>query len=215
MFDRQKIAMILAEFLGAGILSSVVLSMVARTSFPFFAAAGAGFTMLLLVIAVGDVSGAHANPAVTLGMWTLKKIKTEQAVVYIAAQMLGGLVAWKLGQYLLNTNLVNLATTKFDWRVFVAEAVGAMIFGMAIAGATYKNLTGLQRAALIGTGLFLGILVASLGSNGVLNPAVALGIRSWNFAYITGPIVGVVVGMNVYALTMLEPVKPASRSKKR
>ena len=63
----------------------------------------------------------------------------------------------------------------------------------------------------------LGILVASTASNGILNPAVALGIRSWNFVYVAGPVLGAIIGMNLYAQLFADRptrVKSASITKK-
>jgi glycerol uptake facilitator-like aquaporin len=53
---------------------------------------------------------------------------------------------------------------------------------------------------VIGGSLFLGIHFAAHTSNGVLNPAVALGIGSFSLAYIWGPIAGAIVGALLYRL---------------
>jgi glycerol uptake facilitator-like aquaporin len=54
------------------------------------------------VLAFGGVSGAHVNPAITFGTWTARRIGTLRAISYIAAQLLGGLAAWQLYQYLVD-----------------------------------------------------------------------------------------------------------------
>ena len=46
----------------------------------------------------------------------------------------------------------------------------------------------------------MGVIVASVVSNGVLNPAVALGIQSWGIEYFVAPLVGGLIGFNLYAL---------------
>src|SRR5690606_29756089 len=91
-------------------------------------------------------------------------------------------------------------TGSFDWRVLVAEAVGALVFTFAFAAAVYQRYEGGKAAALIGGGLFMGIIIASVASNAILNPAVALGNQSWARAYIFGPIIGGVIGTNLYVL---------------
>ena len=53
MFGRQKLAMIVAEFLGAGILTMSVYTIIARTSFPLFSGMAAGLTIAVLTMAVG------------------------------------------------------------------------------------------------------------------------------------------------------------------
>ncbi len=197
--------MVVAEFMGVAVLVTAVYSMVARTTFPLFGGLAAGLTLGLLVHTIGSVSGAHVNPAITLGLWSVRKIKTLPAIAYIAAQMLGGFAAWMLINYFLGSDIQSIAN-KFEVKVLIAEAIGALIFGFGVAAAVYQNYEGTKLAFTVGASLTIGILVASLASNGVLNPAVALGLQSWNWAYATGPIIGSVVGMNLYALIFADDV---------
>ncbi len=207
MFDQKKIAMIVAEFLGAALLTVALYAVLARTAFPLFTALAVGVTYGLLTLIFGAVSGAHANPAVTIGKWTLKKIDTPQALVFVAAQVLGGLGAWSLLKYFTGRSLTSIAADKFDWKVLVAEAVGTAVFTFGIAAAVYMKFEGAKLATVVGASLFLGVLVASMASNGVLNPAVALGIQSWDWAYATGPLIGAIVGMNLYGLVFVAAKK--------
>ncbi len=204
MFGRNKIAMVLAEFLGTATLTAVVYTIVGRTSFPLFAALAAGGTVAVFTLTVGAFSGAHLNPAITLGLWTIRKVSTKHAVVNIAAQFLGGLAAWSLLKYFLGHNLESVAGAAFSWKVFTAEGIGAMVFAFGFAAAVLNKLESTKAATVIGASLFLGILVASLASNAVINPAVAVGIQSWSWAYATGPLVGALVGMNVYGMVFAE-----------
>lgn len=199
MFGRPKIAMVVAEFLGAATLTSVVLAVSkSGVGFSYFIAGGLGLAMALLVLVVGSASAAHYNPAVTVGLWTVRKIRTLDAVVYLAAQFLGAVAAWRLVVYLTDQSLKNIAGRTFDWRVLVAEGLGALVLTLGVSAATYKGLKGLEWAAAVGGALFLGVLVASLASNGLINPAVALGVQSWSKAYVVGPLLGGVVGANLY-----------------
>lgn len=200
MFSRQKVAMVVAELMGVVVLATAVYAMVGRTTFPLFAGIAAGVTLGLLVHTIGSTSGAHVNPAITLGLWSIRKVKTVQAIVYIAVQMLGGFAAWKLAQYFLGNPLQSVAGEEFVLKVLIAEAVGAFVFGFGVASAVYQKYEGTKLAFTVGASLTIGILVASLASNGVLNPAVAVGIQSWNWAYAVGPLVGSVFGMNLYAI---------------
>lgn len=201
MFSRNRFAMVVAEILGTAVLTSVILS-VSRSpiGLPYFVALAAGLTLATLVLTVGPTSGAHANPAVTLGLWTIRKISTLEAVVYIAAQFMGAAMAWRMYMYLTDGAVKNIAGKNFDWRVLVAELVGTFIFTFGIAAATYQKVEGGRKAAIIGLSLLLGILIASAASNGLLNPAVALGVQSWSKAYVFGPLVGSVLGMGLYSL---------------
>lgn len=217
MFGKRKIAMIVAEFLGAAILAMAVYSMLARTSFPLFSGVAAGVTLAILVMVIGSVSGAHVNPAVTLGLWTIRKVSTSRAVVYIIAQMLGGLAAWGLIRYFLGHSINSIADSKFNWKIAVAEMVGTFIFTFGFAAAVYQKLDSDRKGLIIGGSFLLGILVASLASNGILNPAVALGIQSWSWTYAVSPLIGGVVGMNIYSLlfTDLPAEKVTNRTKGR
>jgi len=216
MFGRQKIAVITAEFFGTATLAVAIFSMARYPNIAsFFPAVVAGLTLGLLVLIVGPVSGAHVNPAVTLGLWSIRKIKSAQAVVYIAAQLLGGLAAWMLLEYLTAGTLfplTQMTSRGFDLKVMISEAIGTFVFTFGIAATVTRQYEGLQRAAAIGTSLTVGVLVAAFASNGILNPAVAIGLRSVSVAYIVGPIIGGIVGMNVYSYLFTDQQKTKQRS---
>lgn len=201
MLSRKNVAMLLAELLGTAILTFSVLAVTkSAIGIPYFAAIGVGLTLSVLVMVLGATSGAHFNPAVTLGQWTLRRIDTVKALLYVVMQFAGALVAFRLYEYLTVQPLESIAGTEFQWPVAVAEIVGTAIFGFGIAAALYQKYEGGKLAMAIGGSLAVGILVAGVASNGLLNPAVALGVQSWNKAYVAGPIIGAVVGMNLYAM---------------
>ncbi len=209
MFGQKKIAMVVAEFLGAGFLSLVFYAMLARTSFPLFSGLAAGLTLAVLILVVGGISGGDFNPAVTVSKWVMRKTDTANAVVFIAAQVLGGLAAWGLIRYFIGHSLTSLAGAKFDWHVFVAEGVGTAVFVFGAAASMIQKMDATKCAFVTGASFAVGVLIASLGSNGLLNPAVALGIQSWDWSYAVGPLAGAVVGSNVYAM-----LYQASKAKK-
>jgi len=207
--------MTVAEFLGTAALAVVMYTMIARTSFPLFSALAAGGTLAILSITMGlEGNGLHLNPALTLGLWTTKKVKTIQAIVMIIAQMLGGLAAWGLLKYFLGHSLQSMAGTSFAWKVLIAEAIGAGFFTFGVASAVLQGLGQARTAAVAGTSLFLGILIASIGSNAIINPAVAVGVQSWNWAYAAGPIIGGIVGVALYGL-LFAPVSVVAKKTTR
>ena len=201
MLARSKIAMILAEFVGTATLTSVVLAVSkSGIGYPYFVALAVGLVVAGITLSLGAVSGAHLNPAITLGLWTVRKVKTMPAIVYIAAQLLGGAAAYLLFSYFIGQSFKN--TGHFESKALVAEAVGAFIFSLGWAAAVYQKMEAGRAAAVVGISLALGVMVASpvLGA-GLLNPAVALGVRSWVWAsFVLGPILGAVIGFNLYAL---------------
>ncbi len=201
LFSRQKLATLVAELLGTFTLTFAVLSVSkSAIGIPYFVAIGAGLTLAILVLTIGKTSGAHVNPAVTFGMWTVKKISTVEALLYIAVQFMGAAFAWRLYTYFINSSIPNIAGKDFNWRILIAEAVGTLLFTFGIAAATYQKYEGGKLAATIGGSLIVGIVVASAISNGVLNPAVALGIQSWSKEYVIGPLIGAFFGVNLYAM---------------
>jgi glycerol uptake facilitator-like aquaporin len=205
MVDKKTVAMLVAEFLGAAVLTLVVLSVRGSAiGIPYFVAIAAGLTVGLTWLTSGGVLGVQMNPAVTLGLWTIRKIQTAQAVLNIAFQLLGAYAALGIFTYFTKTHLQSVAG-HYDARVMLAEAVGAFVFSFGIAAAIYKEYDALLTAVVGGLAFVVGIIVASTVSNGLINPAVALGIKSWSWGtYVLGPVVGAVVGMNLYSLVFAD-----------
>jgi glycerol uptake facilitator-like aquaporin len=201
MFSRKKVAMLVAEALGTAVLTFSVLAITkSAIGIPYFVALGTGLTLALIVTMFGSASGALVNPAVTFGLWTVRKLSTLDAVSYIAAQFVGAISAMRLYQYVLARPVLSIAADKMDWRVFVAEMVGTAVFTFGIASAVYQKSAGGKLALTIGGSLAVGVLVAGVASNGLLNPAVALGVQSWDKTYVLAPLAGSFVGMNLYSL---------------
>lgn len=205
MFGRQKIAALVAEFLGAGVLTLLVLSVQRSTiGVPFFVAIAAGLAVTLMSFTVGGTSGGHFNPAISIGFWTARRITTLRTIVYVVAQLLGGYAAYGLYTYFVGNHLQSVGG-HYSGKILVAEAVGTGIFGFAFAAAVYRDASRAVAASFVGLGLMIGIVAASSASIGLLNPAVALGARAWVWGtYVLGPILGAIIGINLYALLFTE-----------
>ncbi len=206
MFRKNKLAMLVGEFLGTGLLTLVVLSVKnSQLGLPYFVAAAAGLNVLLLTLALAGISGAIFNPAITIGLWTVRKIKTLQAIFYIVVQFAGAAAAWWLFTYLTKVHDVPNSGT-YSARLLVAEALGTFVFAFIWAGAVYQRFGLYAKALAIGGGLTAGVLVASLVTGaGNLNPAVALGVRSFGWGTtLLGPIIGAIIGYNLYNLLFVE-----------
>lgn len=212
MFTKQKIAKLVAEFLGTGILALTVLSVSASNiGIGYFVAIAAGLALLLLVVALGSVSGAHLNPAVTLGLWTIRQVQTYQAVLYVAMQLLGGVAAYALFSYMTDRTWEN--TAEYDGRVLTAEVLGAAVFTFGVAAALFQRLQGVTRAAVIGGSFALGIMIAASASSAFLNPAVALSAQSWEWGtYVLGPVLGAVIGFNLYNILFVASENKLAKS---
>jgi glycerol uptake facilitator-like aquaporin len=206
MFGKRKIAAIVAEFLGTGILTLLVLSVQRSTiGVAFFVAIAAGLTLAVLMFAIGSVSGAHVNPAITIAMWTARKVSTITAIVYVAVQLLGAWAAYYLYTYFVNNKLQPVGG-HFSGRILVAEAVGTGIFALGWASTVYQGYSKATSAAIAGTAYIVGLIGASAASIGLINPALALGVRAWVWGtYILGPVLGAIIGMNLYGLLFASP----------
>lgn len=205
MFRKNKLAMLVSEFLGTAVLALAVLALShSQLSYPYFIASAAGLTLVLLVVALAGISGAVFNPALTIGLWTVRKLRTLQALSYIIAQFAGAAAAWYLFVYF--TKLDNAKNNGiYDARLLVAEAAGTFVFSFAVASAIYQRLSLGLKAFMVGGGLTAGAIIASLGSAGVLNPAVAFSVHQFGWGtYVLGPVLGAVVGFNLYNLLFVE-----------
>ena len=184
-----------AEFVGTWLFSlAVALSLAGK--FPVATPVIAALTLGLFVYTIGSISGAHLNPAVTIGLWTIKKIATTDAVKYIIAQFLGAGATYFLAPSLAATASLTALNSA---AVGSAEFFGAIIFMFGIAAVVYGKVPVDASGATVGGSLLIGLsLAAAIGSNAVLNPAMALAIGSFSWLYVLAPIAGSIAGMNLY-----------------
>lgn len=181
----------LAEFIGAlGLTLAVIISLGGAISLP--TPVIAALTLCLFVYSVGHISGAHLNPAVTIGLLSLRKINLRDAVGYIISQFLGAGAALYIGRLMVSSPSMLVVNSP---AVFLSELIGTFFFAFGIASAVFGKAPTNMSGIVVGGSLLLGISLASVLSNGVLNPAVALGIGSFSWSYLFGPIAGSLLGM--------------------
>ncbi len=205
---RKQVATLVAEFLGVGVLTLTFLSVQRSTiGIPYFVAIAAGAAVAVAAYFIGDISGAHLNPAVTLALWTARKVGTVLAAAYIIVQCLGAWAAYGVYHYFVNTTVQSIGG-HYSARILLAEAVGTFVFALAWGAVAFrKSESANGRGMLLGGGYALAIIIAAVAGVGIANPAVALGIRAWSFAgtmgwgtYVLGPVLGAVIGINLYGL---------------
>lgn len=195
--NRATVAPVLAEFLGTGILVMVALILGQTTAVSYFIATSLAVAATIVYLLFGAVSGAHTNPGVTFGLWTARRIGTLRGVAYVMAQLLGGAAAWQLFQYFTN-HPVTAKTVPYSTPVLIAELVGTGVLTLAFAAALSRGIATLTSAVSVGAAYFAGILIAATSSSGYINPAIALGNRSWSAVYVFGPLIGGLIGANLY-----------------
>ncbi len=167
-----------------------------------------GAVVAALIYGMGHLSGAHFNPAVTLGFWTSGFFPKRRVLPYILAQSLGAIAASTLLLISLG-RIGNLGATlplKGNWlQSLVLETVLTFILMFVILG------SGLDRRAPIGfAGLAIGLTVgleaafmgpitgASMNPARSLGPAVVAGIWQDHWVYWVAPILGAQLAVLVY-----------------
>ncbi len=185
-----------AEFVGTFALALVVSLSISGT-FPISTPVLAALTLGLFVYTLGHISGTHINPAITAGALSIGKISFQNAVAYWVAQFLGAGLAMVVADQMSSS--VTLTVSASPW-IAIAEGLGAFFFAFGVASAIYGRTPKDVLGVVVGGSLLMGISIAASVSNGVLNPAVALAIGSFNLMYVLGPVVGAVLGMWAYKL---------------
>lgn len=172
-----------------------------------------GLVLVALVGALGHTSGCHVNPAVTLGLASIGKFPWRYVPAYLAAQLLGAVLAAfaLLGAYgprartEANLGATAPAPDATDLQTFLMEIlIGFLLVFVIVAVTTDPRVTQVPAAVCIGFALAACVLVAGPVSGGAANPARALGpmIVALEFpsllSYVVGPIVGGVLAAVFY-----------------
>lgn len=160
-----------------------------------------GLAVLVMIYAVGDVSGAHLNPAVTLGLTVAGKFKPADVPGYVAAQVVGAFAASGLLRVMFPES-VALGTTApagAEWASFVAEVVTTFVLVLTVLATTRwpKERMGMVGVAVGGAialdALFAGrVSGASMNPARSLAPAVVSGHMEHLWLYLVAPVVGAV-----------------------
>ncbi len=205
MLGKKKVATLVAEFLGTGVLTLLVLSVQRSTiGVPFFVALIAGLVFIVTIFMFADISGAYLNPAIVVGLWTARKVSTLRGILLVAVELLGAWVAYYVYTYFVNTSLTNIGG-HFTGRTLAAEAVATGILALVWGAATFGKWSKNVKAPAVGVAVVVAMVVASTAGIGLANPALALGVRAWVWGtYVAGPVIGAVVGINLYGLLFAE-----------
>lgn len=183
-----------------------------------------GLSVLVMCYAVGHISGCHLNPAITISMWSTGNISAKDSVVYIIAQILGGIIAaalllciaqgkpeYSLAANGLGANGVDEASPDHYSMVsgLIAEIVLTALFLVVVHGSTSKNNPNTKFAG-IAIGLCLTLIhIVGIPVTGVsVNPARSIGPAlfvggaaiSQLWLFIVGPIVGGLIGGGIWKL---------------
>lgn len=186
-------------------------------------AAAFGLTLLALVWMYAPVSGAHFNPAVTLGLLLTKQIKLPLAILYWIGQIAGGILGSGL-THLLASGLSGARSTGYgvtlpaDGINFLAagaiELIGTAFLVAVIMAAAVDGRSKGNPAIAISTALFLLVLTLGAYTGGAFNPARALGPMLWSGhleqfpVYLIAELAGGVIGAFVHQKSFMPIDKP-------
>jgi len=136
-----------------------------------------GLVVSSMIYAVGDVSGAHLNPAVTLGFWLARRLPSRDVLPYVVSQVAGACAASVLVRALLGSHATLGATLPAGgvWQSFGLEVVLTLLLVFTIlsvvTGAKEKGITA---GLAIGSVVALCALFAGPVSGASMNPARSL-----------------------------------------
>jgi aquaporin Z len=167
-----------------------------------------GLVIATMIYAVGDVSGAHFNPAVTFGFWLARRLPRNEVAPYLIAQVAGAVAASGLLRVMFaaHPNLGATLPTGGLSESFVMETVLTFLLMFVILGVTTGPDRGFAGIA-IGATVCLGALFGGPVSGASMNPARSLGPALFSglwtpiWLYIAAPAFGAAVAVGACRAT--------------
>jgi aquaporin Z len=163
-----------------------------------------GLIVLAMIYAVGDVSGAHLNPAVTLGFFAARRFEAHYIVPYIVSQCAGALLASVTLHLMFPENATLGATLPAGGPIqsFVLEAILTFLLMFVIlCVSTGSKEKGVLAGVAVGSVIALEALFAGPISGASMNPArslapalVSMRLESL-WVYLTAPVLGACAGV--------------------
>src|SRR5213082_634202 len=163
-----------------------------------------GLIVLAMIYTLGDISGAHINPAVTIGFWAARRFDARSVLPYLASQCAGALVASITLRLLFPTDLMLGATIPAGSSIqsFILELILTAVLMFVILGvSTGAREKGITAGIAIGSVIALEAMFAGPICGASMNPARSLGpavvslhLQSL-WLYLLAPTIGALVGV--------------------
>ncbi|WP_423801322.1 MIP family channel protein [Neobacillus sp. SAB-20_R2A] len=205
---------LISEFLGTYFLvfagtGAVVINTITKSLTHVGIALTFGLVVMALIFTFGHLSGAHFNPAVTIGFLIHGEIKMREALYYIIIQVIAGIAASATLLSLFG-DVASLGTTlpKGSWgQSFILEFILTfflmmVIFGSAVHGKAVKSFAGIAIGATVGLeAMFAGpISGASMNPARSIGPAIVSGTTQYLWVYIVATILGASCAAFIYKI---------------
>ena len=211
----------ISEFVGTFVLVLVACGVAVITNANIVATSLAfGLVIVAMAYSIGNVSGCHINPAVSLAMLISKKMTVKDFIGYVVAQVLGALSGSAILGVLLDSfdalgangyaAVGQLATNM--WIALLIEVILTFIFVTVILGVTSKEKYGNVSGIVIGLTLTLVHLIGIPFTGTSVNPARSLApallqggkALSQVWVFIVAPLVGAVLASLFYKFVLEE-----------
>lgn len=234
----ESIRKYIAEFIGTAVLvifgcgSAVAANamldaqgVIVPLSFSTLAIAVAfGLVIVAMAYSVGNVSGCHINPAVSLGMLVAGKISVTDFIGYVISQFLGGIVGAAALMGILGGTEYGLGTNGYGdasamgasmAQAIAVEVVLTFVFVFAILGVTSKAQNSSVAGIVIGLTLTLVHILGIPFTGTSVNPARSFGpalfmggeALSQVWVFIAAPLIGAAIAAVVFRLLQPEDKK--------
>jgi aquaporin NIP len=201
---------LIAEFLGTFALvfagtGAIVIDNVSGGSVTHIGVALTfGLIVLAMIYTLGDISGAHINPAVTIGFWAARRFGARNVLHYVGSQCAGALVASITLRLLFPTDLMLGATIPAGSSIqsFILELILSALLMFVILGvSTGAREKGITAGIVVGSVIGLEAMFAGPICGASMNPArslapaiVSLHLQSL-WVYLLAPVIGALVGV--------------------
>jgi aquaporin NIP len=168
-----------------------------------------GLIIMTMIYALGDISGAHFNPAVTLAFAVSKNFPWKEVFPYIASQVLGAFVASVLLKLLFPASgfLGTTLPAGSDLQSFVLEIILTFFLVFVILRvATGTKEQGMFAGLAIGGTILLDAMFggpisgASMNPARSLAPAIVSGHLEHLWIYLTAPLIGALIAASIYGV---------------
>ena len=166
-----------------------------------------GLVVMTMIYALGDVSGAHLNPAVSAGFALSGRIGWGRAGVYALAQILGALAASLTLRKMFPSDDALGATRPAGGacQAFTMELIlTAMLMLVILSVATGSKEKGLMAGVAVGGAVAMGALVGGPVSGASMNPARSLGpafvagVGTAQWVYVAAPVMGAALAVGLW-----------------